>query len=196
MPPCRRRRPTRQASTSSCSTASSSGPGLAALPTGAEPYDVSVANASSSTLLKSFAEQYADAIATTDLLAAVTAGEAVSPVAVEDLVLHVANKAARQYASLAASWTALQERVADSGSLSFAGGVRPPVRAGLRGAHPRPRRRRGRTSSRPRARRKPAGRTRPSRRWSTNSPMKPPAAPNPTRSDSAPWPLRRRSSLD
>ena len=95
-------------------------PGLAGLPTAAEPYDVSVANASSSTLLKSFAEQYADAIATTDLLAAVTAGEAVSPVAVEDLVLHVGNKAGRQYASLAASWSALQERVAGGEALSFA----------------------------------------------------------------------------
>ena len=94
-------------------------PGLAALPAGAEPYEVSIANASSSTLLRTLAEKYADALATTDLAATVAAGEAVSPVAVEDLVLHVSNKAARQYASLAASWSALQERIIDGEALSF-----------------------------------------------------------------------------
>ena len=95
-------------------------PAIAALPTGAEPYDVSIANASSSTLLKAFAEQYAEAIDHSGLGDVLAHGEVVNPLEVQALVLRVADKASRQYAALAASWSALQERVAGGGALSFA----------------------------------------------------------------------------
>ena len=44
----------------------------------------------------------------------------VNPLEVEALVLRVADKASRQYTALAASWSALQERVAGGEALSFA----------------------------------------------------------------------------
>ena len=93
---------------------------LAALRTTAEAAEVSIANASSSTLLKAFAEQYAGAVWQSGLDDVLAHDEAINPIEVEDLVLHVANNAARQYASLAASWSTLQERVAGGGALSFA----------------------------------------------------------------------------
>ena len=95
-------------------------PGLADLAADAEPYAVSLSGPSSSALLAAFGEQYEAALATTALRETLLAGEAVNPSAVEDLALHAAGKAARQYASLAASWTALQERVAGGEPLSFA----------------------------------------------------------------------------
>ena len=95
-------------------------PAIVALPATADPAEVSIANASSSTLRKAFAEQYANAVAVSGLTDALAAGEAINPVAVEDLILGAAESASAQYASLAASWSALQERIAGGEALSFA----------------------------------------------------------------------------
>ena len=46
-------------------------------------------------------------------------GEAISPVSVEELMLGAAQTASARYASLAASWTALQERIEGGEALSF-----------------------------------------------------------------------------
>ena len=95
-------------------------PAIADVSTTAEPSEVSIANASSSTLRKTFAEEYTDLIAKSGLDDVLANNEAINPVDVEDFALMVADKALRQYASLAASWSALQERVAGGDALSFA----------------------------------------------------------------------------
>ena len=94
-------------------------PGLEGLTASDEPAAIDVPNASSSTLLGLFAEEYERLIARSGLDGPLARGEAVNPVAVEDFVLMVGDKAARQYASLAASWSALEERVAGGEALSF-----------------------------------------------------------------------------
>lgn len=94
-------------------------PGLEGLTASDEPAAIDVANASSSTLLRLFAEEYERLIAKSGLDGPLSRGEAVNPVAVEDFVLMVGDKAARQYASLAASWSALEEGVAGGEALSF-----------------------------------------------------------------------------
>ena len=85
-----------------------------------EPEAVTIASPSSSALRKLFAEQYASAIAASGLSEGVAAGEAINPMDVEDLVLGAADTASAQYASLAASWTALQERIEGGERLSLA----------------------------------------------------------------------------
>ncbi len=94
-------------------------PAIAALPATADPAEISIANASSSTLRKAFTEQYANAVAVSGLTDVLARGEAINPVAVEDLILRVAESAAAQYASLAASWSAIQERITGGEALSF-----------------------------------------------------------------------------
>ena len=54
----------------------------------------------SSTLLKAFAGQYASAIAESGLAETLAAGEAINPIAVEDLVLGAAERTSAEYASL------------------------------------------------------------------------------------------------
>ena len=95
-------------------------PAIAALPVTAELETISVADPSSDTLLKAFADQYASAIAASGLAEALTAGEAISPVAVEELTLSTAQTLSARYASLAAAWSALQSRIDDGDALSFA----------------------------------------------------------------------------
>ena len=95
-------------------------PAIAALSVDDEPADVSVEGPSSSALLKAFAAQYADAVAASGLADALAAGAAVVPSGVEDIVLAIGGTASGQYASLVASWSALQERVAGGETLSFA----------------------------------------------------------------------------
>ena len=92
-------------------------PATAALSTTAEPETVNVANPSSSTLLKAFASQYA--VGASGLAESLAAGETVSPVAVEDMMLSTAQTGSARYASLAASWKALQERIEGGEALSF-----------------------------------------------------------------------------
>ena len=85
-----------------------------------EPEEVTIASPSSSALSKLFADQYANAIAASGIPEGVAAGEAVNPMDVEDLILGAADTASAQYASLAASWTALQERIRVRERLSLA----------------------------------------------------------------------------
>lgn len=98
-------------------------PGLAGLKASGEPLAISIANASSDTLYQAFAEQYADAVERSGLAETLAAGEAINPLAVEDLVLRMADGSARYYAALSASWSALAERVAGGGAISFAEAV-------------------------------------------------------------------------
>ena len=94
-------------------------PGLEGLTPADETLAVDIPNASSSTLLNLFAEEYEALITRAALGEPLSRGEALNSVEIEDFVLMVADKAARQYASLAASWSALEERVAGGESLSF-----------------------------------------------------------------------------
>ena len=76
------------------------------LPTTAEAEAFDVTSPSSSTLLKAFASEYADGAA--GLAESLAAGDVLSPVAVEAMILGIAETAEARYASIAASWTALQ----------------------------------------------------------------------------------------
>ncbi len=94
-------------------------PGLEGLAASDDPAEIDIPNASSSTLLMLFAEQYLEAIALFGLDDVLASGEVINPLDVQELVLHVADKAARQYAALAASWSALQEGVEGGAALAF-----------------------------------------------------------------------------
>ncbi len=94
-------------------------PGLAGLSAADEAAEIDIPNASSSTLLKLFAEQYLEAIALFGLDDVLASGEVINPLDVQALVLHVADKAARQYGALSASWSALQEGVEGGAGLAF-----------------------------------------------------------------------------
>ena len=91
---------------------------IADLPTTAEALAVSVADPSSETLIKAFAEGYTDAVVKAGLGERLEAGEAIDPTAVEEIVLGASETAASQFASLAASWKAVQERIEGGGRLS------------------------------------------------------------------------------
>ena len=93
---------------------------VADLPVAEESTPVDVESPSSSALLKRFAARYAVAIDESGLTETLATEEALSPTDVEDLVLGLARTASAEYAYLAASWSALQERIEDGGSLSFA----------------------------------------------------------------------------
>lgn len=94
-------------------------PDLAGLTASDEPAAIEVPNASSSTLLRLFAEQYLEAIAIWGFDNVVANGEVINPVQVQELVLHVADKAAQQYAALSAGRTTIDEHVSGGGGLSF-----------------------------------------------------------------------------
>ncbi|MCY3505851.1 MAG: PPC domain-containing protein [Chloroflexi bacterium] len=94
-------------------------PGLAGLTASDEPAAIEVPNASSSTLLRLFADQYLEAIAIWGFDDVVANGEVINPVHVQELVLHVADKAAQQYAALSAGWTTIDEHVSGGSGLSF-----------------------------------------------------------------------------
>ncbi len=85
----------------------------------AAPVAVSVANPSSSTLLDAFGARYADAVAASGVPERLGAGEAISRIVVEDLLLGIAGTASGEYATLAASWDGLLERLASGKALSF-----------------------------------------------------------------------------
>ena len=85
----------------------------------AAPVAVSVANPSSTSLVEAFGARYASAVGASGLPETVAAGEAINPIAVEDLTLAFAESASGEYASLAASWSALLERVAGGEALTF-----------------------------------------------------------------------------
>ncbi|MDE2765412.1 MAG: PPC domain-containing protein, partial [Chloroflexota bacterium] len=95
-------------------------PALAGLPTDAQPAAVSIVSPSSGAMLRLLGGEYADALAAPSLPASLARGEAVNPVAVEDLLLGMGETAKVRYAALAASWSGLQERVDGGAALSFA----------------------------------------------------------------------------
>ena len=66
-----------------------------------------------------FADQYKGAINASGLTGVLAAKEALNPTAVEDIVLGLARSTSAEYVSLAASWSALQERIGGGESLSF-----------------------------------------------------------------------------
>ena len=95
-------------------------PGIAGLSVTGTSTPVDVASPTSSTLLARFADRYTGEIDASGLPGALAAQEALSPVAIEDLVLGTAGSASAEYVALAASWRALQESVDGGESLSFA----------------------------------------------------------------------------
>ncbi len=95
-------------------------PALAALTDGARPASVNVPDPSSGAMLRLLGGQYAETLALSSLPASLAMGEAVNPVAVEDLLLRMDETAKARYAALAASWRGLQDRVEDGDALSFA----------------------------------------------------------------------------
>ena len=94
-------------------------PEIAALSATAEPEPVSVANPSSDALAEALGDQYANDVTASGLVDALGAGEVINPVTVEDMTLGAARTAAARYASLVASWSALQERIDNGEALSF-----------------------------------------------------------------------------
>ena len=94
-------------------------PEIAALPQAEEPNPVTVPNPSSGALLRTAAARFAVVVNESGLLETLADGEAISPIAVEDLILSTAERVSETYASLAASWQALLEQIDDGGALSF-----------------------------------------------------------------------------
>ena len=92
---------------------------IAGLSEAAEPVEFTVDKPSSSALLKAAAPRYAALVRASGLPETLANGEAISPVAVEDLVLSLADGVSGSYAFLADSWRALLERVSSGGALSF-----------------------------------------------------------------------------
>ncbi len=95
-------------------------PEIAGLPATGTSTPVEVASPSSSALLARFADGYISEIDASGLPAALAAQEALSPVAIEDLVLGTAGSASAEYVALAASWSALQASIDGGEPLSFA----------------------------------------------------------------------------
>lgn len=94
-------------------------PAIAVIPISDKAQGVILDDPSSDTMLKSFGEQYAAAIVASGMSQAVAGGEAVNPVAVEDMALGVADTVSARYQSLAASWTALHQRIEAGETISF-----------------------------------------------------------------------------
>ena len=95
-------------------------PTVAGLAVTGDPEPVAIQNPSSSALLEQFTRVYTSAVAGSGLADVLAAAEAVSPAAVEDLVLGLARSASAQSVSLATSWSALDNRTSGGESLSFA----------------------------------------------------------------------------
>ena len=95
-------------------------PEIAGLPITGTSTDVDVASPTSDALLARFADRFTDEIDASGLPDALAAQEALSPVAIEDLILGTAGSASAEYFALAESWSALQESVDSGEPLSFA----------------------------------------------------------------------------
>ena len=89
------------------------------LSTTAEPSMVDITTPSSAALREAFAEQYLNAIDGSGLADSLGDGVAINPVIVEDMLLGPSGTAEAEYASLVASWTALQEGLSRTNPLSF-----------------------------------------------------------------------------
>ena len=95
-------------------------PEIAGLPVTGTSTPTGVDSPTSSALLARFADRYTGEIEASGLPGALAAQEALSPVAIEDLVLGTAGSASAEYVALAASWSALQANVDEGEPLSFA----------------------------------------------------------------------------
>ena len=93
-------------------------PAIAGLAVSGRSEPTFVANPSSSALLGQFAGVYTSAVGPSGLAGKVAEGEAINPVAVEDLILDLARSASAQYVWLATSWSALDRRTRGGESLS------------------------------------------------------------------------------
>ena len=97
--------------------------GLAALDGAAEPLATPAvalpADPSSGSLLATVGAAYAALVGPSGPAAAVAAGEAINPVAAEELLLTAASRASARFASLASSWSALLERIEEGGALGL-----------------------------------------------------------------------------
>ena len=102
-------------------------PSIAALPVTSKQEPISIASPSSSTLLKAFGNHYSGEIMESRLAEALSAGETINPIAVEALTLNLAEAASARYASLASSWSALQQRIEGGTDTLLHGGFRPAV---------------------------------------------------------------------
>ena len=94
-------------------------PAIANLPESESPAEVAVHSPSSSAVRNVAAAQYAAVVQASGLPETLAAGEAMSPVAVESLVLELADGASASYAYLADSWRALLERIDNGEALTF-----------------------------------------------------------------------------
>ena len=92
---------------------------IAGLSTTAEPSTADITTPSSAALREAFAEQYLNAIDGSGLADSLGDGVAINPVIVEDMLLEPSGTAEAEYASLAASWTALQDGLSSTNPLSF-----------------------------------------------------------------------------
>ncbi len=79
---------------------------------------VAVESPSSATLLEKFAASYSSAVTASGLTGVLAAKEALNPATIEDLVLGLSRSASREYVSLAASWSALEDRIGEGATLS------------------------------------------------------------------------------
>lgn len=94
-------------------------PKIAALPLAAPPSPVTVPSPTSDSLLKTAAGRFAVLVKASGLLETLANGEAVNPIAVEDLVLSTARRLSGTYASLAASWQRHLRQIDGGEALSF-----------------------------------------------------------------------------
>ena len=95
-------------------------PKIAALPLAAPPFPVTVPSPTSDSLLKTAAGRFAVLVRASGLLETLANGEAVNPVAIEDLILSTAKRVSGTYASLAISWQKVLRQIDDGQALSFA----------------------------------------------------------------------------
>ena len=94
-------------------------PAVAGLPTTGEGQASSVADPSSRNLLKLYGRQYSGSLRDSGMRTSLRAGESVNPVAVEDLLLGMAETASARAVSIVATWKGLQARVGDASPISF-----------------------------------------------------------------------------
>ncbi len=96
---------------------------IAALPLASPPYSITVPRPVSDSLLKTAATRFAATIEASGLPEALANGEAINPVAVDDVVLAAAERVSGIYVSLAASWQTILRRIDDGEAISFADAV-------------------------------------------------------------------------
>ena len=94
-------------------------PAIAELSEASDPEQFTVANPSSSALIRAFGQQYAASLSASGLIDAWLAREVINPTAIEELWLNAADAASSRYASAAADWRSLLNRTDGLSRLSF-----------------------------------------------------------------------------